>query len=87
MRPRHPEYRAKRPGKQQVRHTHSTAAALEDVIAILWDILRELAASLQYAQARSKKALDILQETRAGPHAYNPDGHNTKELLELRRRK
>ena len=74
--------------KKPIRHTHSTAAALEDITAILFDVIRELSASIQYALARLPKAMDIARKSREGPHAYDPDGKNTKtEDRKILRRK
>lgn len=64
--------------KEQVRHTHSTIAALEDIISILLDVVHELSNALQYAQARMSQAMNIAKKTREGPHAYDAETQNTR---------
>ena len=64
--------------KEQVRHTHSTIAALEDIISILLDVVHELSNALQYAQARMSQAMSIARKTREGPHAYDAETPNTR---------
>lgn len=68
-------YRRKRPAaaKVQLRHTHRTAAALEDALAVAYDIILDQQRALQYAASRAEKLVDILQTARSGPHAYDPD--------------
>lgn len=53
----------------QIRHTHRTAAGIEDATAVLLDITSEL----EILMLRVTSALDILRTMRAGPHSYNPD--------------
>jgi hypothetical protein len=62
-----------RPVSKQIRHTHSTAAALEDALAVANDVIEELLRSQLYVRTRVQKLTEILRETREGPHAYNPD--------------
>jgi hypothetical protein len=59
--------------KSQIRHTHRTAAALEDAMSVALDIIREVELSQQVVMLRSQALMSILRETRAGPHAYNLD--------------
>ncbi len=73
-----PSKHPKQKQNEQIRHTHSTAAALEDIIAILLDIIHELSNALQYAQARMGQVMNIAKKTREGPHAYDPEGQNTR---------
>ena len=51
------------------RHTHRTAAGIEDAIAALLYAQQEL----NILNLRVDRALTILREVRSGPHAYNPD--------------
>lgn len=59
--------------KKQIRHTHNTAAGLEDAIAVLLDVIHVIRETLQYAEARIRKALEILKITRRGPHSYDAE--------------
>ena len=52
------------------RHTHATAAGLEDAMAVAWDIIQEQARVLSYAQSRAQRVIEILQSVRSGPHSY-----------------
>lgn len=67
--------RRKRPAaaKAQLRHSHRTAAALEDALAVAYDIILDQQRALTYAASRAEKLVDILQTARKGPHAYDPD--------------
>jgi hypothetical protein len=70
--------RKKNPPTQK-RHTHRTAAGLEDAIAVLLDVERDGDALL----LRIKRALEILRSVRAGPHVYDP---NSPSGLRIRKR-
>lgn len=59
--------------KTPIRHTHRTAAALEDALAVAWDIIREQSEALTFAEGRARRIIAILQQARQGPHAYDPD--------------
>lgn len=59
--------------EKQKRHTHRTAAALEDVIAVMMDIIRVITEVLEYVKARAQSAQEMLREARRGPHSYDPD--------------
>jgi hypothetical protein len=61
------------PLEAQKRHTHRTAAGLEDALAVTLDLIREYENMENYAQARLRQLADILTEVRQGPHNYNPD--------------
>lgn len=68
----YPKYkRMQRVGKQ-LRHTHNTAAALEDVIAIQWDIINTLADTLQFARQRAQNAVEALKVARKIPPFLQP---------------
>jgi hypothetical protein len=56
-----------------IRHTNSTAAGLEDALAVANDIIEELLRSQAYVRSRTEKLTTILKETREGPYAYDPD--------------
>lgn len=68
-------HRRKRPppAKAQLRHSHRTAAALEDALAVAWDIIQEQERAINYTASRAEKLVAILQTARSGPHAYDPD--------------
>jgi hypothetical protein len=51
------------------RHTHRTAAGIEDALAVLLDTQQEL----EILRLRLDRALTILRDVRAGPHAYDPE--------------
>ena len=51
------------------RHTHRTSAGLEDAIAILMDISRDIGALL----LRADRALEVVRKVREGPHSYDPE--------------
>ena len=70
-----------RKAEKQVRHTHRTAAALEDALAVAWDIIHEQARALAYAESRARRVIDILQITRSGPQAYNPEQQSGKKII------
>lgn len=53
----------------QKRHTHRTAAGIEDAMAALMDVEREL----ETLSIRVGQAMEILKSVRVGPHAYDPD--------------
>lgn len=59
--------------KQPNRHTHSTAAGIEDALAVAWDIIRELDTARTYTEARAKKLIEILKIIREGPRAYDQE--------------
>lgn len=59
--------------KPQVRHTHKTAAGLEDAIAVLLDALRHIFSNPKYAASRIAKAIEILRITRRSPNSYDPN--------------
>ncbi len=81
----HPKQkRMQRVGKQ-LRHTHNTAAALEDVISIQWDIINTLADTLEFARQRAESAVEALKMARKGPHSYDPD-RPAGRRYEIRRR-
>lgn len=67
--------------EKQVRHTHSTAAALEDAMAVAWDIIQEQDRSKAYVEGRIRRIIDILQVTRSGPRAYNPEQQPGKKII------
>lgn len=69
----YPKQKRKQRVGRQLRHTHNTAAALEDVIAIQWDIINALGDTLEFARQRAQNAVEALQMARKGPHSYNPD--------------
>lgn len=62
-------HRIKQTPRRQKRHTHRTAAGLEDAVAVLMDIARDIEA----LSIRVSDALSILRSVRSGPHAYDPD--------------
>jgi len=64
----YPKYK-KRVHTKQIRHTHRTAAGIEDATAVLLDAQTEL----EILALRVNRALGILRELREGPHAYEPD--------------
>lgn len=55
------------------RHTHQTAAGLEDALAVAVDVVLEYQSSQAYAEARLSQLQKILQTVRTGPHSYNQD--------------
>lgn len=61
----------KRNGRKptQIRHTHRTAAGIEDALAVLLDIEIDM----DVLSLRLRKITNILREVRAGPHAYDPE--------------
>lgn len=59
--------------RKPIRHTHASLAAIEDAIAILWDVLDDAACSILRLQSKAKRALDIMKILRMGPHAYPLD--------------
>lgn len=62
-------HKIKQQPPRQKRHTHRTAAGLEDAVAVLMDIARDLEA----LSIRISQALAILKSVRSGPHAYDPE--------------
>ncbi len=70
---------------KQTRHTHKTAAALEDVIAIQWDIINTLADTLEFARQRAENAVEALKMARKSPHSYDLD-RPAGRRYEIRRR-
>lgn len=71
--------------RKQIRHTHATAAAFEDAIAIMNDIIMTLGDTLEYTQQRAESALEVLRTARKGPHAYDPERPSGKRM-KIRRR-
>jgi len=63
----------KRLDHRPIRHTHSTAAGLEDALAVAWDIILEQRRALMYLESRARRVIEILQQVRGGPHAYNKE--------------
>ena len=59
--------------KKQARHTHSTAAALEDALAVANELIGTLEDALEYARQRATRITEILKQARQGPHAYDPE--------------
>ncbi len=59
--------------QKQIRHTHATAAALEDALAVAIDIINEQARAAVYIDARTRKLMEILKQARPGPNAYQPE--------------
>lgn len=55
--------------RRQKRHTHRTAAGIEDAIAVVLDLQTDLAC----LAGRVSTALEILRSVRAGPYAYDPE--------------
>jgi hypothetical protein len=76
----YPKQKRKQDTKQR-RHTHCTAAGIEDAIAVILDIDTEL----EILELRIRRVHEILKLVRAGPHAYieKPAG----ERLTIRRLK
>jgi hypothetical protein len=71
--------------KSPKRHTHSSIAAYEDAIAILWEIIRVLAVALKVASQKARRVIEIMKVARKGPHAYDPDQpSNTKVTIKKR---
>ena len=66
-------YTKRKKKKSPIRHTHRTAAALEDALAVAWDIIREQSEALTFAEGRARRIITILQQARQGPHAYDPE--------------
>ncbi len=60
------------------RHTHATAAGLEDALGIAIDVLEEYASSQRYTEARLRQLHSALQKVREGPHAYQSDSPSNK---------
>ena len=56
-------------GKAPIRHTHRTAAGIEDALAVLIDVEMDLEALM----LRTARAAEILRLVRAGPHEYDPE--------------
>lgn len=52
-------------------HTYSTAAGLEDAIAIDLDLALNAARTLQYIETRSGQLRDVLAILRQSPHSYD----------------
>lgn len=67
--------------KKQTRHTHPTVAAIEDALAVQWDIIFELTEALKYAEGRARRTIDILKVLRKGPHAYDPEQQSGKKII------
>lgn len=59
--------------EKQKRHTHRTAAALEDAIAIQRDIIRVFEDTLEFVRQRVEDAQEVLRTARKGPHEYDPE--------------
>jgi hypothetical protein len=78
--PKSKKKKAPRDQHTQQRHTHSTIAALEDAISVLWGIIRVLKDALNYADNRIQRALEILKAARQGPHSYDPDQPSGKKI-------
>jgi len=55
------------------RHTHATAAGLEDGIAIAIDLIREYQSNQEYASARLQQLTGVLRQVRQGPYAYDAE--------------
>lgn len=59
--------------RQPKRHTHATAAGLEDAIAVSIDLIREYKVTQEYTAQRIRQLQDILKTVRSGPLAYDED--------------
>ena len=68
MKTRHRQHKS-RPVEKVKRHTHRTAAGIEDALAVLIEIVMDFEA----LRLRAQRAMDILREVRAGPYAYDPE--------------
>ena len=55
------------------RHTHRTAAGLEDALAVTLDLIREYENMEKFTLARLHQLEEILGEVRQGPYEYDPD--------------
>ena len=69
---KHYKYKPLR-NKKLIRHTHRTAAGLEDALAVALDLVREYEQSEVYAKARLQKLMEIIKQVRTGPHNYDPE--------------
>lgn len=67
------EDRLKDQDKDSLRLTHGTTAAHEDALAILMRLQIEENEHFQYRQAWINQTQRILQTSRQGPYAYDPD--------------
>jgi hypothetical protein len=63
------QYTKKKRRIKTKRHTHRTAAGLEDAMAILMDVLLGFDAM----HSRTDQALHVLRKIREGPHSYDPE--------------
>jgi hypothetical protein len=63
----------KKKAEPQKRHTHATSAGIEDALAVAIDIIHEYERTQEYVVSRIKKLMQILQEVRKGPHAYDQE--------------
>jgi hypothetical protein len=72
--------------KQPARHTHSTAAALEDATAVQNELIDFLTYALEYARQRGIRIAEILKQARSGPHAYDQDQESGSRIT-IRKRK
>ena len=68
-----------------LRHTHPTAAGIEDALAVAWDMNREFEMFYAFYKSRTTRMIDILQKVREGPHAYDPDQPAGPRLIINRR--
>jgi hypothetical protein len=66
----------------QFRHTHATAAGLEDAIAIVLDLLMGGKADMnEYFEVSLQALYKILLEIRANPHGYNQERPSGQRLV------
>jgi hypothetical protein len=70
---------------QPIRHTHPTAAALEDLIAIQFELIDFLEYALLYAKQRTEKMYEISKTVRRGPHAYDPETQSSIRVVVKKR--
>ena len=72
-----PKIKRPPPKKAQARHTHATAAGIEDAIAVLLYAQQDL----EIIALRVAQAMQVLQKVRGGPHAYDPEKPAAKLII------
>jgi hypothetical protein len=80
MKKLYPKQKSGREEQKQARHTHSVIAALEDLIAVLWDVIDGLSDALLVAKSKIERAMEIAKIARKGPHAYDGDTSREKRF-------
>jgi hypothetical protein len=63
---------------QPRRHTHATAAGIEDALAVAINLILEAQSEREYTEARLRQLQAILGQVREGPLAYDQERANNR---------